>query len=229
MKEEISVPINNFQPNLLSEFKERKSNWIKSIKKIRALKTIYPRDYNFPSFVEKLSVNIEPPSFSTLKTEYWELNQKLREQNPQTQRTPSEQYLRDLIAVKTKREVYQSIWIGSYCFDLFIPNIRSSFKHPNRVMRGLAIEVDGDSHNFEGKMKKDNQKGIEALFLGIGETHIKNWDFNKKTALDFRLGVSGLKSLDSRERRRLWRRIFCYTIAIHFPEEQFFELFQIEY
>jgi hypothetical protein len=93
-------------------------------------------------------------------------------------------------------------------------------------MRGLAIEVDGDIHNDEAKMKKDELKVRSLAALGIGTLSIANWDFHESVVQHVQRNIGSLKPLESRERRRLWKRIYLFTLAMNLNDREFFRLFQ---
>lgn len=154
-----------------------------------------------------------------LKVHYDRLTTKLNNTNPEAQATPSERNLLKLLKNKSKKQILKSVWIGTHCIDLFIPNCKLG------KGVGLAIEVDGDVHNFESKMKKDERKRSQLTNLGIALIHVKNWDFKKPAFKSFIDGYSSLKALDSRERQRMWRRIHTYTLAIHLSNSDFFNIF----
>ncbi len=185
----------------------------------------YPRLFN--SRRAKVPKLIQP-SFKTLKSKYFELTNKLNSANPEAMRTRAESRFKTKLRLHSKKQLKQSIWIGSHCIDLFIPNIRSHHKYPKKVMRGLAIEIDGDCHKYEQKGIKDERKGAELLDLGIGTIHIPNWEFNETTIKDILKSISNFEPLDSRERIRLWTRIFTYTLATHLTHKEFFQIFKVK-
>lgn len=214
-----SVAFHMAQENVKIQRKYRSS-----LKKLGCLKKIYPKEFYFPSWVRKNNTNYLKPSLNKVEIEYYKLVKQQKSKYENTITLPERKFFKQL-NLHQKKKIYQSIPIGSHIIDLFIPNIRTNLQHPMRIMRGLAIEIDGDVHNYEDKMKKDERKGIELSFIGIGVIHIQNWDFNNPSVDVFTKKHSNLKSLDSRERKRLWRRIMLLTLALRLNNKEFFQLF----
>lgn len=159
-----------------------------------------------------------------LKLRYEELVKKLNLRSKENERTFSDRIFHKKVKFYSGKRVMQSVWIGLQCIDFFIPNIRS-LHISNPTMRGLAIEVDGDVHNYESKMRKDELKGNSLFMLGIGHTSVPNWEVSHPAVRAFLNSLNTLKGLDSRERRRLWRRIYLITLALHLPKAEFFSIF----
>ena len=86
----------------------------------------------------------------------------------ETIRTRAERYLHQLLRESTGEDIKASMWIGNHCVDLFIPRI------------GLAIEVDGDIHDNEMKMRKDELKEEFLAKLGIMVWHINNNEIRRR-------------------------------------------------
>ncbi len=194
--------------------------------KIGLITNLYPRLFDIPSKYKVPTGPIRKLSSNELKIAYYEKIPN-RAFVREIKRTNAEikvlQCIREL--ARTKRQILPSIWIGSRNIDLFIPNIGGTAKN-NKKMRGLAIEVDGDSHKYELKMKKDECKGQQLAFLGIGLTHINNWDLNEKTAKYLFGGMKSISTLDSRERKRMWKRIYLFTLCSQLPYDDFIEIFR---
>ena len=212
--------------SISNEVQESDRIFKRSRSRLEFLASIYPSDFTFPFEIPTRKRKHYRPSLATLKDHYYNLCLELEAHSKEQERTPAERRLKRRLASNTQMNIRQSVWIGSHCFDLFIPNVRSIAHHPKRVMRGLAIEVDGDCHNREDKMRKDEAKENRLLYLGIGVVHIENWDFSQPTAVELQKRVGTVRRLDSRERRRLWRRIYSFTLAMNLSEEAFFRLFE---
>ncbi len=193
--------------------------------KLSCLKRLFPTQFDFPDWVPANKMNrLIRPSNLAIRRNYLEVVQKLRSSSREHERTSHERALSDRIRVFTRKTILPSVWIGNHCIDLFIPNVRSQ---PGEVrkMRGLAIEVDGNVHDLESKMRKDQTKSEVLQMIGIGEVHIPNLEFNEPTVLAIQKNLKDLKPLDSRERRRVWRRIELITIALQMSDDAFYRLF----
>lgn len=134
-------------------------------------------------------------------------------------RTSAEHCLARLIRKETNLQVMLSVWINRRNVDLFIPGIcgRSSFSN-KRFFKGLAIEVDGDVHNLEFKMRKDNAKYEQLHQLDIALYTVQNSDVHQKTVADFRHQLSGTYRLDSRGKKRVLRNIYISTLIANQAE-----------
>lgn len=142
----------------------------------------------------------------------------------QMERTGPERELYQRLKDASRKQILRSVWIGRHCIDLFVPNLKSESIGAS-VMRGLAIEVDGDVHNYEGKMRKDHNK-VQTLFsIGVAQATVLNTDLSKPTVLSMIQKINVLPTLDSRERRRLWRRIYLITLALNLTDRHFNQLF----
>jgi very-short-patch-repair endonuclease len=203
---------------------EAKSRIKSAANRLSCLKCIYPRDFRSLS-VPKSDAMFVRPDNEVLRIRYLQLCDELNSRNKDFEVTPAERLLVKQLRSYSSKYIKRSVWIGSYCIDIFIPNVRTDLSNTGWVMRGLAIEVDGDVHNYEPKMAKDERKCEELLKLGIGLTHIHNWDFNKNAVQMLKVSYRDLKTQDSRERRRMWNRIYAYTLAIHLTDKEFFKIF----
>ena len=228
MSDNIYKKHNVFEKNLHNVFYENSlisNNFKKSINKLSCINSTYPRlfKFNLPSSTRAIR-----PEFEQLKSKYLDLEKKLNLSNPETFKTSAEIRFKKSLKMHSKKQFLSSVWIGSHCIDLFIPNIRSHQNFPKKVMRGLAIEIDGDSHKREQKCIKDERKGYELLSIGIGTMHVPNWEFNETTIKSVLASISTLPTLDTRDRTRLLTRIYLYTLAIHLPDREFFQIFKLK-
>lgn len=128
-------------------------------------------------------------------------------------RTFHEQMACNIIRAHTKVPIYNQVWIGSRCFDIFIPSVRG--QSPTKS-RGLAIEVDGPIHDTVAKMKKDSAKDKLAESLGIMVHSIPNINFNvcDSVTFNFLFHIRDMPRLSYREYSRLWARIHLKTIEL---------------
>lgn len=163
------------------------------------------------------------PTDQVLRSAYLKLSAQ-KSSNRDCERTHKERTFLKGLKLHSQKQVLPSVRIGGHCVDLFVPNIRSS-ENGTHVMRGLAIEVDGDIHNDEGKMRKDELKNAMLSILGIGMTSIPNWDLREPTVRILQQQLGSFRRLDSRERQRLWRRIYVLTLAWHLSDREFLSLF----
>lgn len=198
--------------------------WSAAQDRLSILKRLYPREFTNLKVNKSTQKNLGRPSFQKLNAEYNSICTVKLIYERETMRTVRELKLLHSFQAATHKHFYHSTWIGSACFDLFVPNVRSNV-NGGRVMRGLLIEVDGDVHNLESKMRKDELKIEVAQMIGIGVTSVPNFEFSESTVKNIIEKVNMLQPLESRERRRLWRRIYLLTLAIHLSDDEFFALF----
>jgi hypothetical protein len=137
----------------------------------------------------------------------------------QLKRTNAELILESQLTESSKQHFFKSSWIGSYNFDFFFPYLTSgelSIVEGRRIdkYRGLVIEVDGDFHYNEVKMKKDQYKYDLLKSLGIGCVVIHNESIRAKSApySELMRKISSSPKIDYRAKKRLMRSIHLETI-----------------
>lgn len=189
--------------------------------RLQCIKKIYPKMFKFHPSIKSHKGRFRKPDFSELKTSYEKLTRRLSTKNLASISTASERTFLKKLQYSSKKKTYQNLWIGTHNIDLFIPNI-----HNSKISHGLAIEIDGDVHDFESKMKKDEQKGEQLKSLGIATTHIKNWELDSASLDELKRKHNLLKTLDSRARQRLWTKIYAITLACHLSDDEFFQIFR---
>lgn len=211
--------------SIFNESEFSRTRLFKSRERLSCLRQLYPTQFKFPEWVPNQRIGrIHRPPHELIKKAYIELVKKKNASSREHERTSHERQLAYRLMIFTNKAILASTWIGHHCFDLFIPNVRSEIGEGRR-MRGLAIEVDGDVHNLESKMRKDERKSEILQMIGVGQTHIPNLEFNEPTVKIIQERLKGLKPLDSRERRRLWKRIYLITIALQMNDKAFYDLF----
>ncbi|MBT3981254.1 MAG: hypothetical protein HOE90_07855 [Bacteriovoracaceae bacterium] len=133
-------------------------------------------------------------------------------------------------------EILTSFWIGNRNVDIFIPGVKGEAPEVNnadhfwspRVFKGLAIEIDGEIHNTEFKMKKDNSKYRQLHKLDIALLTIENNDINLEGTRRMISQIPTLETLSFRPRKRLLRDVYIITLLSHYKHEQILELFDAE-
>lgn len=144
------------------------------------------------------------------------LNSKYKYENSQTLKEDKVFYR---FKKHTKLKVLRSVWIKKRNIDLFIPSLSSKLSQfGSKSFKGLAIEVDGDIHNHEFKMKRDNSKYFQLHDLEIAVYSIENSDLHKESFKSFIAQISKLPQLDSRGRKRVLRRVYISTLYAHKEE-----------
>ena len=124
----------------------------------------------------------------------------------ETIRTRAERYLHQLLRESTGEDIKASMWIGNHCVDLFIPRI------------GLAIEVDGDIHDNEMKMRKDELKEEFLAKLGIMVWHINNNEIRRR-AVDIKNVLEHPKTKE-KDINALLNTIYVETIGAHLDSDE---------
>ena len=197
-----------------------------AISRLAQVGHLYPGQFEIGHTAVPSRRTLVRPEDLTIQIKYQELISSLKEKRRHLEclQTYAERRFAHELALATAKDVHCALWIGASCIDLFIPNVRSK-GNGKRVMKGLAIEIDGDSHNYETKMRKDEVKGLMLKCIGIGQTSVANWDLNCISVRNLIEQLKSLRPLDSRDRRRLWRRIQLLTLAAHLPDREFFGMF----
>ena len=140
------------------------------------------------------------------------LNQKYK---PETSQTSYEKIFKRTFKQYTRADIVPSVWIGSYCLDLFIARAR------------MAIEINGGIHNTEFKMRKDEHKESYLKHLNIAVANIDNKRTSKQ-APDLAILIKNKKHIGSCNVKRLWREIYIRTITSHTPFDELDLLFGYE-
>lgn len=171
--------------------------------------------------------------YDQIERTYNALVQHLNKDLPkETTKTLKEDLVYGLIRKATNMKVLRSIWIMKRNIDLFIPGLYGSSKIiGSSSFKGLAIEVDGDVHNLQSKMNKDNSKYGQLHTLGIALYTVENHDVYQPSFRAFVDQLPGLPQLDTRGRKRVMRNIYLATLAAHkrdFPLDQYLMSYQIE-
>lgn len=219
MNQVLSVPMQIFE-----ESEVGRQKLIRTRTRLGKLSHLYPSQYNFPKWIEAETCSgLKRPTFADLKEAYCKYSSS-RRSSMECYRTPAERAFLMRVQSASKKAVHTSLWIGAHCTDLFVPNVRSQ-TNGHQVMRGLAIEIDGDAHNHEEKMRKDELKLMTLSMIGIGVLSVPNNEFGEKTVQHILGNLNRLRPLDSRDRRRLWTRIYALTLAIHLSDKQFSSIF----
>jgi len=188
---------------------------------------MYPGQFQLPlNFTPVVHGGLRRLSCAELKSEYELISSTIlprRASQVERQKTMAEREVHKRILNETHKQLHTSVLIGAHFADLFIPNVRSD--DTGKVMRGLVIEVDGDVHNYESKMRKDEVKGLCFKMIGIGVTSIPNHELDEPTISQLLRQIRNLRPLDSRDRSRLWSRIYGLTLAIHTSDSEFISIF----
>lgn len=156
-------------------------------------------------------------SFRELERCYTSLVERLNiDSTVEQSKTKSEDLVFDQLKKGTGIKFYRSLWIGKRNIDIFCPCLSGVAKDRSEtVFRGLAIEVDGEIHNHQFKMNRDNSKYELLHKLEIALFTIDNNDLKEQSFRSFLNEVKNFKRLDSRGRKRVWRNIYLFTIASH--------------
>lgn len=153
--------------------------------------------------------SLDDLNYEVLRCEYQEIVTLLQIEHPDyLMRTRSEIIFGDLLRKYTNLKIHNTFWIGSYCYDYFIPAL------------GLAIEIDGKVHDREFKGVRDQEKIKQAGLIGIKIYSVENADFSEATVKSLLAQISKIKRLDSRGRKRLNRNIFLLTILCRYEPKE---------
>ncbi len=148
-----------------------------------------------------------PITLDNLQIAYDHFTNKLaisnKEKNLETTKTIHEIRAKKLIEQNFKFKFFTSFWIGNFNIDLFFPQLR------------LAIEIDGDIHNQQAKMNKDNYKEyVLHQKFKIIILRLKNDEVvTKLIPILEEIKSNPIHLLSSKAKKRLMRNIYIFTIA----------------
>lgn len=166
-------------------------------------------DHVNPKSIKKLKLLL---SNEELESTYFLIRDLLDQHRKQAiTKTVHEKICKKAIYTATKTTFLTSMWIGRSNFDFFFPYLAGEIGKKDR-MRGLAIEVDGEVHDLEAKMKKDTNKADALMSIGIGVVHIENCDLNSLPWRNLLNEIKHIPKLDFRAKRRLLANVYAYTI-----------------
>lgn len=154
--------------------------------------------------------------FKDLQAIYLSTIKRIGAENRQiTIRTHSELVIHSYIAKTTRLTILPGFWIGKSCFDFFVPSIGGDLVNGKRSMRGLAIEIDGLVHQYEGKMKKDEHKITMLGKLGIGLLNIENCDIHSPAIAKLISSIQTMPRLSFRSRQSVLRKVYAHTLIVN--------------
>lgn len=160
------------------------------------------------------AINRRPIKNWELKDAYWRFsNRILKAKQMVHTRTWGELAVERVIKKYSKASVYHSFWIGPHCVDLFIPRYK------------LAIEINGNIHFNELKMRKDSLRDSRVMSsMGITVWEIRNEDVG---SIKYRVIELMEKESPraSRVVKKMWRDIYIETLARVFPMEELSRMF----
>ena len=149
-----------------------------------------------------------------LQTEYHNLCKILQREKPEClERTKEERKLEGMINKATKLQYFTNFWIGKYNFDFFFPSICS--RGDSQDFKGLVIEINGNIHHTQFKMKKDFIRVEYLHSLGIASTVIENWDLKTPTVMNLTYNLQNLPRLDHRGKKRLLNKVYYETLIAY--------------
>lgn len=133
-------------------------------------------------------------------------------------RTPAEEAFLRQFAFDWKIKLYPQTWIGNLCVDYFTPALgafRSNYER-GYSLKGIAFEIDGEIHNTEAKMKKDQFKEKSLMDLGLMVWRFSDQSvYQGKTIPNRASMLLKFGKLSDKERKRIWSRIHLATILYH--------------
>lgn len=165
------------------------------------------------------------PTDGELKDTYQQITYRLNHKYRETlQRNQLEIDWFKLISNNSRFDFHRTVWIGNHNFDVFTASLSLRNKVGVQLSHGLVLEINGPIHDSEAKMKKDSyaDESLNRLKIGlfrINSTHTGRYIaemLNKET-----------KVTDSRERRRIWKKIYLETILSHGTPDEIEKLFNI--
>lgn len=175
----------------------------------------------------------ERPSLIDLKSYYQAAVAKLSQNGKRAmERTVSEEIVRRTLKEMGSSYIVTSAWIGRKNIDLLLPGLTGLTRGSRgRGIRftGVAIEVDGRIHDFTPKFFGDFAKDNFLSLIGILPVRIRNEHIGQRSVLEALREVSAYSAMDSRAKRRMWKRIYLTTIFLNWQPRQIEEVFGINY
>lgn len=154
-----------------------------------------------------------------LKAEYESICRELKVgRQSEMSRTPAEDKFLSHFKKQWRIQLYPQVWVGNICLDWFTPALAEGRRSDlgRKRFKGLAIEIDGSIHNREQKMKIDSYKEECLTKVGIGLWRYSNEQVFKSHGLPSKMQVDTQYVRQcSRERERLWSRIYLLTLIYH--------------
>lgn len=144
------------------------------------------------------------------------MQQLNKRDSAETTRTLKEDQVSYLIKQECRIKVLRSFWIMKRNVDFFVPSLcGQSSLISKQSFKGLVIEVDGDIHNHQFKMNRDNSKYLQLHKLNIAVHTVENEDLKRESFRAFLRHMKSLPQLDSRGRKRVLRNVYLATLAAH--------------
>lgn len=175
--------------------------------------------------------------YKTLEKAYFKICKSLNAVFKESKTTYAEIQFCKKLKSKTRLKFFTSFWIINRNVDFFFPSMGTLYPRftkgskilKQRHMRGLAIEVDGDVHNLEVKIKKDENRDELLNKLCIGVTTVKNEDLAIKQINQFISGIRTQDILCTRSKRRIMSKIYFLTIVYHATDSEMQTLFNKDF
>lgn len=155
-----------------------------------------------------------------LKEEYEILCRELNKN--ETSRTSAEFIFNKFLDKESKIKFEHSMWIGKRNIDFFTPSLKGK---NNFIFYGVAFEIDGSIHNQEFKMGLDNSKQPMMNSLNILLKHVDNYDHKKESFKNDWKNLLKYPRTTTRERRRIYRNIYIYTILKNLEDAEIVKRF----
>lgn len=163
------------------------------------------------------------PTFAELKEIYGQIVHRLNLKYKESLMRPKmEVDWFKIITCSQRIDFRRTMWIGNHNFDIFTASLALKKQKSSKSNLGLVFEIDGSIHNTEPKMKKDNYVEESLNRLNIGLYRINN--FHK---MDIGHILQQTRRTDSKERRRIWTKIYLETILSHGTPTEIESLFGI--
>lgn len=163
------------------------------------------------------------PTTQELKYAYGQIVHRLNYKYKDTLiRTPMELVWFNVLRSNRRFDLRRTVWIGNHCYDVFTASLSLKHQGNEKITHGLVFEIDGPIHNGEPKMKKDEYADETLHRLNIFPYRIDN--HHKMTAEHI---LRQTRITDSRERKRIWKKIYLETILSHATPKELNNLFSI--
>lgn len=175
---------------------------------------------------KQMSGNQYPPRFPTfpeLKEVYGQIVHRLNLKYKESLMRPQMEIDWFKLITNHRRILFhRTIWIGNNNFDLFTASLAFRNQENKKSNLGLVFEIDGSIHNTEPKMKKDlyAEESLNRLNISL-------YRINKFHKMDARTILGQTRMTDSKERRRIWTKIYLETILTHGTSTEIENLFGV--
>lgn len=213
----------NMEINRENRAREVYSERVKKIKQVLKLKAPVSSQQFIRGALRRVS------DFSCLHEAYMRTCRELqRSRQLENVPSPAEDEFEKQFRKRWRLRLYRQVWIGNLCADFFVPSL--GCRSPNFLRgfqsKGIVFEIDGDIHQRQWKLRKDEYKDMALYDLGFSIWRVEDSQVYRRQNLPERLTV--LREFGKtchREQSRIWRTIYLQTLLYHGTQSEIENVF----